>query len=158
MILALAAGATVMRDSLREHRGRAFARAAWNGNVWQMRFLHLLGASPNDPGYGTSPPVISAAMNGKTEAVRYLLDHGGDVNQRDKYGFTPLIAAASGGHMDAVQYLLKKGAIVNEASEDGSALTLALRYSHSEVADVLRHYGGRECWLPSTKLQVIPAR
>ena len=85
-------------------------------------------------------------MNGKTEAVRYLLDHGGDINQRDKYGLTPLIAASGEGHTETVQYLLGKGASVNAASEDGSALILALRHNHADVAAMLNQRGGRECW------------
>ena len=145
LIIAVLALAVVNRDSLREHRARAFARAAWDGSVGRMRLWRFLGADPKGPAPGMAPPLLEAAASGKVEAIRYLLDCGVDVEQRDKWGNTPLIEAAYEGHLEAVHYLLDSGAKVNAAGEDGSALRLAIIYNHSDVAELLRQHGGLDC-------------
>jgi ankyrin repeat protein len=145
LIIAVLAVAVVKRDSLREHRARAFARAAWDGDVGRMRLWRFLGADPKGPAPGMAPPLLGAAVSGKVEAIRYLLDCGVDVEQRDKWGNTPLIEAAYEGHLEAVRYLLDSGAKVNSAGEDGSALRLAIMKKHSDVAELLRQHGGLDC-------------
>lgn len=59
-------------------------------------------------------------------------------------GKTPLCIAAYNGNADAVSALLRAGAGVNTTDRMGyTALRLALRFHHPDVATVLRAAGGR---------------
>lgn len=77
-------------------------------------------------------------MQGRLATVQYFLQYGADVNQKDKFGYTPLVAAAGNGHLAVVRLLLGHGADPATVSEDGSALTLALKNHHDDVAQALQ--------------------
>ena len=134
------------RDYLREHRARAFTSAAWEGELWKLRLLHLLGADVNTYAPGNGPAIIAAALTGQTNAISYLLDRGAEINQQDKYGYTPLIAAADQGHEETVRHLLSRGADANAVSWDGSALRRAIEEDHSEIVTILKENGAKDCY------------
>jgi len=90
-------------------------------------------------------PLILAARAGQVGLVRLLLERGADVNARDKETeATALIAAAHQGHLQVVELLLQKGADVNAKDKNGrSALSEAARYSHEDVAKLLKERGAK---------------
>ena len=138
------------KDTIREHRARAFARAAWNGEIGKMKLLRLLGADPQEPSYGVVRPMIGAAENGHIAVVAYLLDSGVNVNQHDKFGLTALIAVTETRHIEEtrriemVKYLLSRGADVNAISEGYTALALALKNNNAELVQLLREHGAKK--------------
>jgi Ankyrin repeats (3 copies) len=149
--------AAIERQSLREHRARAFSQAAWDGSIWKMRVLELLGADPKDQAPGRGPAIIAAAETGKTAAIQYLLERGVDINQRDKFFDTAFTVASSEGHIDSVRFLIDKGANLNAISEDGSALRLALEHHHGVVVQLLKDHGARDCFFRGdSRVQCTP--
>lgn len=81
-----------------------------------------------------------ACANGHLDTVRLLIEEGDGavallVLDRDQG--TPLIHAAYHGHLPVIKYLLSLGLEVNAPAEE-SALEVALRQNHQEVAEVLR--------------------
>src|SRR5258705_8418583 len=133
-------------DYIREHRARAFTSAAWEGELWKMRLLHLLGADVNAYAPGNGPAIIAAAWTGQTDVISYLLDRGAEVNQQDKDGYTPLKAAAGHGHKEAVRHLLSRGADANLVGEDGSALRRAIEENYLEIVAILKENGAKDCY------------
>jgi hypothetical protein len=71
-----------------------------------------------------------------------LTKTGASVNSAGHHGNNLLLYAATWGQYDVVEYLLKNNADVNIRNEDNdSALTLARKNGHSDVAVLLRQYG-----------------
>jgi ankyrin repeat protein len=74
--------------------------------------------------------------------MQLLLDHGADINDgREDHVWTPLMMAASEGHIEAMTMLLKRqsgSADINAcASEDGTALTLAIACGEADAVSFL---------------------
>lgn len=66
------------------------------------------------------------------------------VDSTGHHGNNLLLYASMWGQYDVVEYLLKKGADVSIRNEDNdSALTLARKHGHRDVAVLLREYGAR---------------
>ena len=91
--------------------------------------------------------LMTAASNGHTDTVMALVaashsaleDRWIDLNAANPHGYTALIWAAIGGHMETVVALLAAPELdVNAASGSYTALTLAEREGHSEIASLLR--------------------
>ena len=142
--LALAFAFSQSRQSVVEHRDRAFGCAVWRGDIAGMRLWRLLGSDPARVVPGMGPPVVIAGWSGRVEAIGWLLDRGADANQRDRFGWTALIAAAGENHAGAVMYLLSRGADINLCGGDGSALHLARTRHHAELARLFESLGARE--------------
>lgn len=127
----------------KERRQRYFADAASSGSLSRMQLLHLAGANVNVSGPNQSPLLIAAA-EGKLKAVRYLLDEGADVNAVGRDSNTALTEATFYGHAAIVKELLVRGANVNAISGNGTALDIAVSRNDPNMAELLKHYGGKQ--------------
>src|SRR5712692_485944 len=126
----------------KEQRQRYFTQATMDGNLSRMRLLHFAGANINSRSNGYMLLSI-AAGEGRINVVRYLLAEGADVNAREKLGDTALTEAAYYGHVAMVKELLLRGADVNALGEEGTALDIAIDKKYADLADLLKHYGGK---------------
>ena len=131
---------------IHDERARQFTAAAWDGELTKMRMLLWVGADVNEYAPGRGPAIVSAAWHGHTEIVEFLLNRGADINARRKINNTPLQVAASNGHLDTVRLLLSRGANANIVGEGGSALRIAVEKGHTEIANLLRHHGAKDCY------------
>lgn len=113
-----------------------------DGNLSRMRLLHFAGANINSRSNSCMPLFIAAGA-GRSDVVRYLLAEGADVNAREKLGDTALTEAAYYGQVPMVKELLLQGADVNAFGARGTALDIATDKKNAELADLLRHYGGK---------------
>ncbi len=95
--------------------------------------------------YDGSTALLMACKHGHVEVCRLLIEHGADPGMRTDEGSTALLLAACTGNAELVRLILEKRMCdINEWNEDGfTPLDLALHYSHSEIADILRAHGGR---------------
>ena len=133
--------------SARVRRQTNFARAAADGNLKQMRLLHMAGVSVNSHGACCSP-LFLAAGEGRLDAVRYLLDQGADVNAREYGGRTGLAEAAFCRNASVIKELLLRGADMNVVSDAGTPLDVAIQANQAPAIDLLKHYGAkRSCEL-----------
>jgi ankyrin repeat protein len=130
---------------IREERARQFTAAAWDGNLTKMRILLWLGADVKEDVPGMAPAIVSAAWNGHTKIVEYLLEHGADINAQAKINNTPIKEAASNGHLETVRLLISKGANVNIVGDGGSALHIAVEKGYTDIAELLRRHGAKDC-------------
>ncbi len=82
---------------------------------------------------------MQAAGKGNKEEVEHLLAEGIDVDIRNSIGYTALMIAATNGNKEMVQILLDAGADINaeHCAGGATALSLAFRYGHGDVAEVL---------------------
>lgn len=126
----------------RQQRQRLFAEAIMDGNFRQVRILHFAGANVNARG-NCCMPLFLAAGEGRLDMVRYLLDQGAEVNAREKLGATALTEAAYYGRVKVTRELLFRGADVNAIGDDGTALDIATKRGFANIAELLRHHGGR---------------
>jgi ankyrin repeat protein len=134
------------KSYLREERARQLTAAAWDGNLRKMRVLLWLGGDVNEYASGRGPAIVSAAWNGHSEIVEFLLDRGADINARMKINNTPISMATLNGHLDTVQLLLSRGAAVNIVGEGGSALHIAIEKGYTEIVELLRQHGAKDCY------------
>ena len=128
--------------NVKKQRQHYFAQAAMDGSVARMRLLHLAGAGVNARA-DCCTPLFLAAGQGRIAAARYLLSEGADVNAREKLGNTALTEAVFYGQFAMVQELLLQGADVNALGDRGTALDVALDKKNADLADLLKHYGGK---------------
>jgi len=86
-----------------------------------------------------------AASHGNTQWMAQLLDNGhSGPDIVDSHGSSLLMRAAQSGNLDTVVELLRRGARTNYRDGDGdTALTVAERYRHQEIARLLRKAGAR---------------
>jgi len=127
-----------MRNSVGDS---AMRLAAFKGHQKIIEKLIAAGGYVNTPDW---TPLIYAAFNGHLEVAKTLIKAGADVNAASDNGTTALMVAARGGFLDLVKTLLAAQADANRANENGdTAVDLALRAQNTDIADVLRHAGGR---------------
>jgi cytohesin len=131
------------------------AAALWaavtTGHTDTMRLLIAKGANVNAKGPGGQVPLHLAVMMGKKDVAELLIASGADLNIRTTQGsppfqlpagVTPLYLAAGFGRLDLVTLLLAKGADVNVKDEKGgTALDIAIKTKHKEIADLLLKHG-----------------
>jgi ankyrin repeat protein len=116
-----------------------------------MRLLIAKWANVNAKGPGGQVPLHLAVMMGKKDVAELLIASGADLNIRTTQGsppfqlpagVTPLYLAAGFGRLDLVTLLLAKGADVNVKDEKGgTALDIAIKTKHKEIADLLLKHG-----------------
>jgi ankyrin repeat protein len=141
VVLSLAIVSVLPAAKLR--RQRSFAEAIMDGSFRRAQMLRLAGADINARG-NCCLPLYLAAGEGRLDVVRYLLDRGADVNAREKLGDTALTEASYYGHVDIVKELIFRGADLNAIGDNGTALDVATNRKHAEIADLLRHHGGKK--------------
>lgn len=119
--------------------------AVQQGNCEIAEELIRRGAAVNAADEDGTSPLDVAVREGNTEIVGILIENGAKVNDRDKhYGRTPLHIAAADGNGDIVGVLLANGGGVNDEDREGyTALDLAARYGHKDVAELLAARGGK---------------
>jgi ankyrin repeat protein len=117
----------------------ALMRAALDGNTEGVKELIRRGADVNQRDDNGRTALIFAVINMHYETMKVLLEYGADVNVKSNEGGTALMGAALAGDLRMVQALLDKGADVHarllETNE--SAVTLATRHGHAEIAQLL---------------------
>ncbi|HEY44850.1 MAG TPA: hypothetical protein G4O11_12795 [Anaerolineae bacterium] len=87
--------------------------------------------------------LLHACAEGYLESAKILIEHGANVNHANRTSrYTPLMAAANYGQLGVAKLLLENGAEVNATNIEGhSALWMAVRFNHPEVANLLREVG-----------------
>jgi ankyrin repeat protein len=105
---------------------------------------------------GDGNPLIMAAGAGHVDVVSLLLDRGASIDQIVPEDENALIQASASGHLNVVKLLVAHGADVNARAEATkwrgnqptvewrTALGMARRGGHKEVADFLLASGARE--------------
>ena len=115
-------------------------RAAYSGDLRQLRTLLELGADANARDGGGRTALYWSASGGHVDAMRALLERGANVHLADRSGWPALLKAAGMGQDAAVALLLENGADVRAQLPEGSyffarftALDLARRGKHDAV-------------------------
>jgi len=125
-------------------------RAIAQGDELSVEILLNAGADPSGPrGYAAFQKkyqkpfepmwhLCQAAYCGQTNITRLLVKAGANPNLPYGEGVTALTIAAERGNIEIVRLLLDAGADKNYRTQRGTALELALRNNHKDVADVIR--------------------
>jgi uncharacterized protein len=80
-----------------------------------------------------------------------------DPNLHHDNGYSPLAYAAMRGSLPMIELLLRNGADPTQTTKEGdSAVELALRFGHAEVADALKH-ARRAASVPQADAEAAPA-
>src|SRR5258708_8292037 len=129
-----------------------------------MRVARLLlenGAGVSVADLRVETALSHAAEHGDVEFVALLLKKGASPNThnlpdthnssflnppvKSAYGRTPLMNATNFGHSEVVRLLLRAAADVNARDSNGStALSLAIKYKHPEIAHMLKHTNAKQ--------------
>jgi len=122
-------------------------RSEYISNVEILKLLLEHGANPNrvDPDNGWTPlHFVSLNSCHRLELVRILIQYKVKLDaQTYPRKLTPLMLFADIGALSEAQALVDGGASINLRNEFGdTALTLAIRGHHDEVAKYLRSKGG----------------
>ena len=124
--------------------GGPLREACRGRDVGVVKRLLAAGARPNLRSDSSTTALIQAALIGNAQMVKVLLAAGADPNQADDIDATPLTVAAGLGNDEVVRMLLAAGAEPNRRRDGETPLRLALKSGHHDVAEQLRHAGGKE--------------
>jgi ankyrin repeat protein len=76
--------------------------------------------------------------------AQLLYKAGADINIKAVKGITPLMWYTYSNYLDGVKFLVTNGAHVNSVnSEDSTALDIAIRFGHGELAEYLKSAGAK---------------
>lgn len=94
----------------------------------------------------TPDDVITASKKNDISTINIYLQNGGNPNCYDKDGFTPIMFAALNNYVELAKLLVSKPNVnLNLKNAFGySALTLAVVFGNTEVADILKKAGAKE--------------
>jgi hypothetical protein len=117
--------------------------AAGNDDLAMMEMLVGAGLDVNVEQVSGHNPLSKAAMSGSVRAAKWLLDRGGKLIPATPLSGGALIGAVNSGSVELVRLLLDHGADVNAAhgSPPQNALSHAMFYGHTAIADLLRAHG-----------------
>lgn len=127
-------------------------RAIAQGDELSVQFLLGAGADPSGPrGYAAFQKkyqkpfepmwhLCQAAYGGQAGVTRLLLKAGANPNLAYGEGVTALTIAAERGYTEVVGLLLDAGADKNYKTSGGTALDLAVRNNHKDVAELIRRH------------------
>ncbi|CAE8622737.1 unnamed protein product [Polarella glacialis] len=115
--------------------------ASHQGHLQVVELLLHRGAKVDCRNCKGETPLHSAAMSGHDDVVQVLLEYSADSSALSSEGMTPLHCAAQFGNAQAAESLVgspggKK--LSRMITKRGSALDLAERGGHDEVAEILR--------------------
>lgn len=102
-------------------------RAAWDGNIEQIKALLAAGAKVDDEAYGVRPPLYLTIVQGQqrnTEVAKLLLAAGADPNVEVDDGYpggrcVVLQTAVGWGNIEIMKALLAAGAKVDHVDKSG---------------------------------------
>jgi hypothetical protein len=123
--------------------GAKLHQAARTGDLALLRSQLKSGVNPNVRDEHGRTALMDAVNAGHISAVKVLINAGADVNAHSTSGATALIEAAETGRIRTARLLLQHGANVNAAGRSGTALEVAERTGHMNVAALLRQAGAR---------------
>ena len=108
-----------------------------------LKFGADLAAKESSNGW---TPLHIACFLGRRNLAEILLDGGAEINIIDDKGMTPLLWAVSEDKLDCAELLLDRGADANQKHQESglTALGLANKFNYTQMADLLRKYGGIE--------------
>ena len=114
-----------------------------------LKLLLKAHANPNVHVWGGPSLLGLVATNGDEESTAAILAAGGYIDGIGQRGDTALMDAACYGQIQIVRLLLRRGAKVNvvgwrsdyENRSEGTALDIALRTGHADIARLLRRWG-----------------
>eukprot|EP00931_Biecheleriopsis_adriatica_P077862 TRINITY_DN51346_c0_g1_i1.p1 TRINITY_DN51346_c0_g1~~TRINITY_DN51346_c0_g1_i1.p1 ORF type:complete len:647 (+),score=125.34 TRINITY_DN51346_c0_g1_i1:291-1943(+) len=131
-------------DAVTKDGRSALQNAAHQGHSDVCRVLleHEADVNASSPVSGGTSPLHSAAETGQAEVVEVLIAFRADARRRSRTDMTPLHAAASAGFAEVVKSMIQGSpqghTLASLPSRRGSALDLAEKEGHEEVAEVLR--------------------
>jgi hypothetical protein len=113
--------------------------AAREGHVAMVRLLLERRGAVNAGNSDGVTPLYLAALEGHEEVVSLLLERGADTSRTIYLGYTPLSIASRNGHLGVTRQLLQhvRGSGLEERSMEGTALRMACKYGHVEIARAL---------------------
>lgn len=117
------------------------SKAAFKGDVAELRALVAKGVNPNLTEAGTTPLIEACQKASKAtpETIRTLVELGADVNLAGPYGATPLHICARKGDLKMVEMLVESGAKLDSAQKLTSARPLAFAALDNRN-DVIRYF------------------
>ena len=115
---------------------------------WDLaKVLVESGANVNATDVHGDTALMEACREGHLNIVELLIEHGANLNAAVNVGvgqgYTPLIYAAESGHVNVVKCLLKHDANINAKKDGDTALIIAEKNGHMDVARILREAGAR---------------
>ncbi len=119
IVLALLSTPTVLAQA-----GYDLMRAAYSGDLQQLRAILEAGADVNMRDSSESTPLMLAASKGHIEIVRELLAKGANINLQNNYGWTSLMLATTNRHTEIVRLLSTRNTDSNIANQQGDVPVL----------------------------------
>lgn len=129
-----------------EPTANALYRAAYDGDVKEVRRILKAGTDPAAMVSSGFEPLHAAAMNGRHEVAKILLEAGAPINDRcNDRNFTPLCYAAYTGDAKIADLLLRNGARVDiRSGDDGyTPLHWAAERGNTDVIPILLRHGAK---------------
>jgi ankyrin repeat protein len=116
-------------------------QAAIKGKIKEVEFSFTRKAKVNATDKEGNTALHHASRFGYLDIVEVLLAHGANVNSSNFKLNTPLHMVAHNGSLEVTKMLLEKGADIDALnSEEQSALNIAIKSKHSNVAEYMVLY------------------
>ncbi len=117
--------------------GPAIHKAAFRGNLNEIKELLASGADPNDPDKKGLTPLMLATQKRHKDVMAALISHGADVNAKLNHGFTALFYPCMFGGADLAKLLIDSGADVNAREDGNTPLMWAAFRGHVDIVALL---------------------